>query len=485
MSENSFLTKIRRRRGTTSPPLVGVELNPGPKSKARRNHAKTPPKQGHLTAEEKDHIARRTDEGAEASVIAKEINRKEDTVRKWMTRYRETGEMKEESHAPKRFRGDVENAKDEEELQDAEKPEKSWRRLTQYEKGQLDLLLGLGYSERAVADWLDITHQAVHYWKVKNRDDKDFLPEAKNPLGRPRVTTPQQDRLIKLRALSRDTPSTRTIEAQMQADPNLVSISRNTINRRLHEGLLEARKKRSKPLLTKKHKQARLEWANAHEDWTVEQWRHVIWSDESLFHVFPPKGNTYAWVPKGETKKRKRKAIDPRQVVPKVKGGGTKVMVWGCFYAGGVGQFHKVDGIMTADSYKQILIHHLIPMIKAKTQGETEPIGWAFQQDNARVHTAERVECYLNTKQFEMKDSWKVLPWPAQSPDLNPIENLWAYLKCQQRLWYGKPRTEDELFDRLRNEWNRLEPDFLQKFVDTMPERIAAVIDSKGGSTGW
>ena len=140
---------------------------------------------------------------------------------------------------------------------------------------------------------------------------------------------------------------------------------------------------------------------------------------------------------------------------------------------------------MTADSYKQILIHHLVPMIKNKTNAETGPVGWGFQHDNARVHTAKTVQGYLNTKQFEMENSWTVLPWPAQSPDLNPIENLWAYLKFRVRLWYDKPKTEDQLFDRLRNEWNELDPDFLQRYVDSMPDRIEAVIASKGGSTAW
>ena len=78
----------------------------------------------------------------------------------------------------------------------------------------MDLLLELGYSEQAVAEWLDITHQAVHYWKRKDREHKDFLSEGKNPVGRPRSTSAQQDRLIKLQALSVDAPSTRTIEAK-------------------------------------------------------------------------------------------------------------------------------------------------------------------------------------------------------------------------------------------------------------------------------
>jgi transposase len=70
------------------------------------------------------------------------------------------------------------------------------------------------------------------------------------------------------------------------------------------------------------------------------------------------------------------------------------------------------------------------------------------------------------------------MPWPSQSPDLNPIENLWSILdlKTKER----KPQNEQELFETLETAWYELDRDLLTRLVDTMPERVRKVIESKG-----
>ena len=75
------------------------------------------------------------------------------------------------------------------------------------------------------------------------------------------------------------------------------------------------------------------------------------------------------------------------------------------------------------------------------------------------------------------------LPWPAQSPDLNPIENLWAILDRQ--LKDRQPGTQDELFQVLQDGWNALDVDLLTRLVDSMPSRCQAVIDSGGFATKY
>ena len=147
-------------------------------------------------------------------------------------------------------------------------------------------------------------------------------------------------------------------------------------------------------------------------------------------------------------------------------------MVWGCFSSSGVGPLHRIVGIMDQFLYRDILENTMLPFAKKKM-----PRGWIFQQDNDPKHTAKRVKKYLSDKKV------RVLEWPAQSPDLNPIENLWH--KVQQGIRGKKFKTPDVLFAALQTEWSRLPPTYMAKLVESMPRRCQAVIKSKGAPTKY
>ena len=69
-------------------------------------------------------------------------------------------------------------------------------------------------------------------------------------------------------------------------------------------------------------------------------------------------------------------------------------------------------------------------------------------------------------------------PWPGNSPDLNPIENLWSILKKQ--LDKQKPTNYDKLQALIMQEWGAISQDVAQKLIDSMPGRIAEVLQKKG-----
>ena len=152
---------------------------------------------------------------------------------------------------------------------------------------------------------------------------------------------------------------------------------------------------------------------------------------------------------------------------------GKYVVMWGCFGYNGVGQLHRINGIMNARKYRLILSTQMIPSSRELFDGSP----WIFQHDNDPKHTSGLIQRYLANKNVN------VMVWPSQSPDLNPIENLWSKLDFDVRT--RKCNTKDDLFNVLRDGWENLAPDYLQKLVESMPNRCREVVKAHGHGTKY
>lgn len=114
-------------------------------------------------------------------------------------------------------------------------------------------------------------------------------------------------------------------------------------------------------------------------------------------------------------------------------------MVWGSFSYDGVGPLVEIKGTMDAVMYRDILTHHILPYATREM-----PYDWIFQQDNDPKHSSKLVKEFFTAKKV------RVLDWPSQSPDLNPIEHLWHELKLRTGSKKQKHSNKAELWQDLQ-----------------------------------
>jgi len=146
-------------------------------------------------------------------------------------------------------------------------------------------------------------------------------------------------------------------------------------------------------------------------------------------------------------------------------------MVWGCMGWNGVGLLIEVQGNMDAEQYCEILEEGVEESFGKLEMAEDEQY---FQQDNDPKHTSRKADKWFSDNNIIP------LKWPAQSPDLNPIEHLWQHLKTKLQQYDTPPKGVHELWERVAKEWNGIPPETFQKLIESMPRRIQAVLKAKG-----
>ena len=151
-------------------------------------------------------------------------------------------------------------------------------------------------------------------------------------------------------------------------------------------------------------------------------------------------------------------------------------MMWGCMGWDGIGYATRIEGKMDAELYTAILEDELQDTLEYYNKSPTDII---FQQDNDPKHKSARA-----TKWFE-DHGFTVIRWPAQSPDLNPIEHLWYHLKRRLDDYDYPPNSLHELWERAQKEWNEIDVEVVRNLIRSMPNCVAAVLKAKGGYTKY
>jgi hypothetical protein len=148
--------------------------------------------------------------------------------------------------------------------------------------------------------------------------------------------------------------------------------------------------------------------------------------------------------------------------------GGAIVIVLGGISHVGKTNLKNLNGIRYRD---ETLAPIVLPFIR------THHFNHVFQQDNARCHISRVAMNFLNDNHIH------TLPWPALSPDLNPIEHLWHELGRRVRRRVNPPESIDQLQRVLTDEWNNIPQASVMHLIGFMRRRCIAVINARGGHT--
>ncbi|KAE8214828.1 hypothetical protein CF319_g9065 [Tilletia indica] len=328
--------------------------------------------------------------------------------------------------------------------------------------------LKAGLSLRAIAR----TRGVSKSWVGNLRSQLENLPPPP-PSGRPPVLSPQDRRRITRPIVSGRLENAVEVHREFTRSDGR-KCSATTVRRVLKDAGFKARVKKKKPAITDAHAKARLAWARQHRAWTASDWEKVIWSDETKINRFGSDGRKWVWVPKGS-------ALTNREVTPTHKFGGGGVMVWGCITASSVGGMTFIQGIMDSEKYVEILQSRLFPTLDALdlVGDPNQRQQRIFQHDNDPKHTSRHTKAWL------AQHNLTVLDWPAQSPDLNPIEHVWRKLKEQLKTYPTPAANLQQLKDRIQEQWDLIPADYIQRLVASMPARVEAVIKAKGRNTKY
>ncbi|PPQ87403.1 hypothetical protein CVT26_015507 [Gymnopilus dilepis] len=267
--------------------------------------------------------------------------------------------------------------------------------------------------------------------------------------GRPSKLTDRDKREI-VRAVRKNRRAPLTdITNQISAN---VSVS--TVQRALAAQGYHRRVARRVPWITKAQRKLRFIWGKVYKRMRMRDWWNVIYSDETYIWVGSKAGRIFV------TRRKDERLLD-ECLVPTFKQSNLRVMVWGCIVGGRKGPLVVLEGALL-DFYNQIKLR------KRRIR---------FQQDGASCHRSKATLKWLVDHRIA------TLFHPPNSPDLTPIEPVWLELKRILRNRRRTPTSIEELKSAVREAWDQIPIEFINKHIKRMPDRVKAVLKARGGHT--
>ncbi|GFS97197.1 transposable element Tcb2 transposase [Trichonephila clavipes] len=213
-----------------------------------------------------------------------------------------------------------------------------------------------------------------------------------------------------------------------------------------------------------KHRTARLQWCREHHNWTGQDWACILFSDESRFSLSSDCRRQLIWRESGT-------AYRAENIQEKDRYPTCSIMVWAGIMINGRTCLHVVvNGTMMGQRYiDEVLLPH-VRLFRGAVGDK-----FVFMDDNAACHRTLAVQVCLDSEGIQR------LVWPARSPDLNPIENVWDALGRQVAGRNYPPTNKNTLIRAVTEEWDKLPQQLLDNVVQSMVRRVECCITLQGG----
>lgn len=316
-------------------------------------------------------------------------------------------------------------------------------------KIRVQVLFESGFSKaKTIAKRTGIPERTVTHYisKLREGESLDRKPYHRNSS---KVTPPIARKIIRKVRVSKRAESARSLGRTFGLD-------HKTVIKILRSHGFDYRRRLKRLSLTQDNMKIRLKWARKMVK-RESDWPYTIFTDETSFWLHKA-ASSARWMKEGEDMQPTRSH-------------GPKVHVWGGISAQGALPIRIFEENLTAQLYVKILKSRISRM------RDLYPEGYILQQDNDPKHRSKLAMEYI------YKHTDDQLEWPPYSPDISPIENIWAWLKNE--VAKDSPQTIEALKKSIHKNWNRITPNFLVSYIDSMPNRIGDLIASQGGRISY
>lgn len=321
------------------------------------------------------------------------------------------------------------------------------------------------YSVTSLSQDLSISRKHL-YSLEKAYKENPQMPISASP-GRPSSIDERMKRRV-IREIRKNpfTSSVKMAKDINTALPDGEYITSDNIKKIAVKSNLKAYTPAIRPRLTADHIRKRVKWVREWGNMSADFWTSIIFSDEVSIELFAVNKKTKVRRAKGDR-------YEPKYVLKKGKYAVGKLNFWGAISYYGPNVLVKYENTMKATDYRKLLVANLLPML--------DEIGadrvW-FQDDGATAHRANIINMFKeNNKILQLPD------WPPNSPDLSPIENLWAIWKERVNARNAKDIVQLEKF--AFEEWQKISQVEIQGLYKSIPSRIEAIKRSKGKQTRY
>lgn len=328
------------------------------------------------------------------------------------------------------------------------------RQLSRDQRLQILTLRTEGLTYKDISQRLNVTPRAVQY-----ACDQGHPTPKKRRGGPVKIQGPEVRTLIDFVSFS---PTNRRLTYRELAVTCELGVGWKAVRNCLQREGFGRRVARATPLTNEDIRDLRLEWVELHLWWTPQMWTMILWTDETWVN-----GDCRARI---FITRRPGEEYDLTCIAPKQKSS-QGWMFWGSFAGSQKGPhlfWEKAWGKINSATYSE----RVLPLVHAYLLENPEK---QFMQDNAPPHTSAYTNARLQERGIEP------IVWPPNSPDLNPIENVWAKMKQHIEVHHPGHLTKPQLKTALAEAWDSIDSDYLNKLIESMPDRCWEVYLNDGG----